>query len=124
MQHPIDGVDRNVQMTGVPVPLTVISSDGTVIDVGTVTTNAYYGTFSKSWTPPAEGDYTITASFVGDDSYGSSGASTAVSIGPAPAEITIPEQIAPPDYTMTIVGMGIAVMAVVAVVGLLIYKKK
>ena len=46
------------------------------------------------------------------------------SIGPASAEITIPEQIAPPEYTMTIVGMGIAVMAVVAVVGLLIYKKK
>jgi hypothetical protein len=124
MQRPIDGLDHNIQMTGVPVVLTAVGSDGTVIDLGTVTTNAYYGTFSKSWTPPAEGDYTIIVSFASDDSYGSSAASTVVSVGPAPAAVQFPEQITPPDYTMTIVGTGIAIMALVAIVGILLYRKR
>jgi hypothetical protein len=47
MQHPIDGVNQKTVMTGVPVTLTAIGSDGTVVDIGVATTNAYYGTFSK-----------------------------------------------------------------------------
>ena len=124
MQHPIDGLDHNVQMTGVPVTLFAIASDGTVIDIGAATTNAYYGTFSKAWTPPKEDTYTITASFAGDDSYGSSGAGTAVSVGPAPAAITFPEQPAPLDYTMTIIAGVIAVIIAVGIVGILLYRKK
>jgi PQQ-like domain len=124
MQFPIDGTWHNVTMTGVPVVLTALDENGNPTDIGTVTTDAYYGTFEKAWTPPAEGTYKIIASFTGDDSYGSSGAATAISVGPAQEQITIPEQVTPPDYTMTIVGMGIAVMAVVAIVGLLIYRKK
>jgi hypothetical protein len=106
------------------VTLTAIGSDGTVIDIGAATTNAYYGTFSKAWTPPKEDTYTITASFTGDDSYGSSGAGTAVSVGPAPAAITFPEQAPPIDYTMTIIGGVIAVIIAVAIVGILLYRKK
>jgi hypothetical protein len=102
-------------MTGVPVTLTAIGADGTVIDIGATTTNPYYGTFSTAWTPPKEGVYTITASFTGDDSYGSSAAATAVSVGPAPQEIQIPEQITPPDYSLTIIGAAIAIMAVVVI---------
>jgi hypothetical protein len=113
IQLPIDGIYHNVTMTGVPVTLTAIDSVGNVIDLGTVTTNPYYGTFSAAWTPPAEGVYTVTASFLGDDSYGSSGAATAVSIGSAPAEIQIPEQIVPPDYTMAIIEAAVAVIAAV-----------
>ncbi len=124
MQLPIDGIYHNVTMTGVPVSLTAIGSDGSVVDIGSVTTDAYYGSFGKEWTPPKQDTYRIIAAFGGDASYSSSGASTTVSVGAAAEKITIPEQIMPPDYTMTIVGMGIAVMAVVAIVGLLIYRKK
>ena len=124
MQTPIDGIWHNLTMTGVPVSLTAIDSAGNYVDIGVVTTSAYYGTFEKAWTPPTEETYKIIASFAGDDSYGSSAASTAVSVGPASAPIVIPEQSTPPDYTMTIVGMGIAIMAVVAIVGLLIYRKR
>jgi hypothetical protein len=124
MQHPIDGYNHNVTMTGVPVFLTAIDENGTYINIGPVTTSAYYGTFEMAWTPPAEGTYKIIASFAGDDSYGSSGASTAISIGPAPATIEIPEQAQPVDYTMTIIGAAIAIMIVVVVVGILLYRKK
>jgi hypothetical protein len=126
MQRPIDGLDHNIQMTGVPVTLTAIDSTGAVIDIGTVTTSAYYGTFSKTWVPPAEGDYKIIASFAADDSYGSSGASTAISVGPAPQQINIPEQITPIDYTMTIIGGVIAVIiaVVIAAVAIILIGRK
>jgi hypothetical protein len=124
MQLPIDGLDHDVTMTGVPVILTAIDANNNYINIGTATTSAYYGTYEMAWTPPEEGTYKIVASFPGDDSYGSSAASTAVAVGPAAAEITIPEQITPPDYTLTIIGAAIAIMIVVVIVGALLYLKK
>ena len=124
MQLPIDGKWHNETMIGVPVVLTAIDQDGNPTEIGTATTSAYYGTFEKAWTPPAEGTYKVIATFAGDDSYGSSGASTAVVVGPAPAPIEIPVQIAPPDYTLTLLGGFIAVMIAVALVGLILYRKK
>jgi len=116
-QMPINGIWGNETVIGVPVALTAIASDGSVIDIGTVTTNGYYGTFSMAWTPPDEGTYEILASFAGDDSYGSSSAATAVSVGPAPEPITFPEQPQQviPDYTMTIIGAAIAIIIAVAI---------
>ena len=55
-------------------------SSGTYIDIGTVTTDGYYGTFGLAWTPTAEGTYKIIASFEGDESYGSSAAATYVTL--------------------------------------------
>jgi PQQ-like domain len=123
-QHPIDGIYHNLTMTGVPVALTAIDESNNYIDIGVATTSAYYGTFEMAWTPPNEGTYRIIASFAGDDSYSSSAASTAISVGPAAAQITIPEQQTPPDYTMTIVGVAIAIMIVVVLVGVVLYRKK
>jgi hypothetical protein len=107
------------------VSLTAIASDGTVTDLGSVTTNGYYGTFSMSWTPPAEGKYEIIASFAADDSYGSSAAATAVTVGPAAA---VPSNggsgtEAAPDNTMLLYGILVAViiaivLAVVAIVAI------
>jgi hypothetical protein len=116
MQHPIDGIWHNVTMTGVPVTLTAIDESGGSVNIGTATTSAYYGTYEMAWTPPAEGTYKIIASFAGDESYGS--------MGPAPAAILFPEQATLVDYTMTIVGRGIAIIIAVALVGVLILRKK
>ncbi len=115
LSMPQGGLFNNQTITGVPVSLTAIGSDGTVIDLGKATTNGYSGAFNFAWTPPKEGTYDIIASFSGDDSYSSSISTTAVSVGPAPEKITIPEQPVPVDYTMTIVGVGIAVIIVVVV---------
>jgi hypothetical protein len=115
LQMPIDGLWHNETISGVPVWLMAIDENSSIIDLGTVTTNGYYGTFSKSWTPPAEGKYEIIATFASDDSYGSSAASTAVTVGPAPEKIDVPQQTTPPDYTMTIIGAAIAIMLVVVI---------
>ena len=123
MQLPIDGVGHNVQMTGVPVTLTAIGSDGSVTDIGTVTTNPYYGTFSKAWTPTKEDTYTITASFNGDDSYGTSSAATAASVGPAAETPETPGTPVIPDYTWTIIGTGIAIIIAFAIAVILLRKR-
>jgi hypothetical protein len=96
------------------VMLTAVSSDGSVIDIGTVTTNGYYGTFGQEWTPPDEGTYQIIANFAGDASYGSSGASTVISVGPATPTPETPEIPTPVDNTMLL--YGILVLVVIAII--------
>jgi hypothetical protein len=126
MQNPIDGIAHNATITGVPVVLTAIGSDGSVVDLGTVTTDGYYGTFSKTWTPPKEVDYKIVAQFAGDDSYGSSSAGTSLSVGPAVATPSTPEIPTPVDYSMLLYGIlaAVVVAIVLALVAILVVLRK
>jgi hypothetical protein len=126
MQTPIDGIWHNETITGVPVTLTALNSNGSVLNIGTVTKDGYYGTFSKSWTPADEGDYKIIASFAADDSYGSSGASTAVSVGPAPAGQQPIEIPTPPDNTMLLYGIlgAVAIAIIIGLVAILLVLRK
>jgi hypothetical protein len=111
MQQPIGGIWGNISMTGVPVYVYAIDPNNNYKDIGIATTNAYYGTFSIPFTPEVEGTYTIMASFGGDASYGNSGASTAVFVGPAPTVAPTPTPTPVPDYT----GLLYAIMAAVIV---------
>ena len=128
-QMPIDGLWHNETITGVPVVLTALSSDGTFFDIGTTTTDGYYGTFEKAWTPPAEGTYKVIATFAGDDSYGSSGAATGISVGPAPAEVPTGNggTESQPDYSMLLYGILVAVIIaiVLAIIAIaIVYRKR
>jgi hypothetical protein len=77
MQQP-----KPTNVTGVPVTLTALKSDGTSVTIGTVTSNAY-GTYTYQWNPTDQDTYTIVATFQGDDSYYSSYATAQVNVGPA-----------------------------------------
>ena len=125
LQKPQTGLWQNETITGVPVTLTAIGTDGTVIDIGTVTTNGYYGTFSKAWTPSSQGEYQIIASFAGDDSYGSSWAQTYATVTQAPqatvAPTPSPVQQSPTD--MYLAASTIAIIIAIAIVGVLILRK-
>jgi hypothetical protein len=115
-QQPINGIWNNETIIGVPVKLSAIGENNAFYDLGTVTTNGYYGTFSYTWIPPNEGNYQIVASFEGDDSYGSSSAGTALSVGP---EIQQPSEPEPPIATdMTPLYYGLAIGVVVIVVAI------
>jgi hypothetical protein len=83
MQMPIGGLWGDELIEGVPVTLSAIANDGTYVDLGVAVTDGYSGTFGLSWTPTAQGTYKIIASFEGDASYGSSSATTWVTVGPA-----------------------------------------
>jgi hypothetical protein len=127
LQMPITGLWNNESITGVPVYIYALDSNNNVIDIGTATTNGYYGTFSMAWTPPNEDTYTIIASFAADDSYGSSSAATAVTVGPAPEPIEFPPTAEPVDNTMLLYGILVTViiaivLALIAI--LLIFRKR
>ena len=98
-----------------------MSSDGSIIDIGTVATDVS-GHFKHQWTPPTKDVYTITATFMGDDSYGSSWAATGLGVDPAPEpapEYGSPEWPAYPEapaYTT----IDLAVIAAVVVVAILV----
>lgn len=125
--QPLDGIYHDQTITGVPVTLTAIDPNGNVAYIGNATTNGYYGTFSFVWTPPSEGTYTVTASFAADDSYSSSSAATSIAVSAAPVVTTPPPTATPlvmPPFEMYTVGTGIAVIIAVAIVGMLILRKR
>jgi hypothetical protein len=126
LQYPIDGIWHNETITGVPVTLSAIGSDGTYYDIGTATTDGYYGTFGMAWTPPKQDTYTIMANFAADASYGSSGAATSVTVGPAPEEVVIPPATEPTDYSMLLYGVLAAVIIaiILGVVAVLLVLRK
>ncbi|MFB3888855.1 MAG: PQQ-binding-like beta-propeller repeat protein [Candidatus Bathyarchaeia archaeon] len=94
MQQPIP---NGVTIHGVPVTVTATASNGQVTEIGTVLSDMS-GHYGLSWTPPAEGLYKITATFVGSDSYGSSYDETFVTVGPAAAA---PSPVTPPPTGTT-----------------------
>ena len=109
--------------TGVPVTLQAVDPNGNVINLGTVTSDQS-GVFKKLWTPEITGEYTIKATFAGTQSYGPSSAGTAFGVQAAQATTTPQPPAAQVDNTYIIVGMGIAIIIAIAIVGLLVLRKK
>lgn len=117
MQAPIDGIWHDQTITGVPVALCAMNEDGTYIDIGYTETDGYSGAFGMTWTPEDEGTYKIVASFEGDESYGSSSATTFVVVGPAAAAggTVEPEQLViSTEVAIALVVVAVAVIAAVA----------
>jgi len=75
LQVGVGGVFDNVPMIGVDV---MLYANG--VYIGTVKSDGYSGTFAFEWVPEDSGLYTITAEFVGDDSYGKSSATTYLTV--------------------------------------------
>jgi len=102
------------------IDITVYAYDGeNVIPIGTTTSDAR-GTFSIRWTPEKDGDYDIWAYFEGTKSYYGDDAKTTVAVLEAPE---VPPPAETPPYELYIIGVGIAIIAVVIVGILLIYRK-
>ena len=106
-QHPANVI-------GVPVSIDAVDPNQNFVHIATVTSDVS-GTFGYTWTPTIAGQYKITATFMGDDSYGSSYAQTYGSVVQAPPTPEPTPQAPIPDYTMTIVGTGIGIVIAVAI---------
>ena len=120
MQAPIDGLYHNITVNGVPVSLDSIDPNGNPVHIGD-TTSDMSGIYAFTWKPTIPGDYQITATFMGSNSYGSSWAETHANIVEAPtATQTSTQSQQSTDYTMTIVASAIAVIIAVAIVGILL----
>jgi hypothetical protein len=91
---------------GVPVTLVAVDSSGGVTEIGT-TTSDMYGNFGLAWAPSSKGTYQIIANFAGTNSYGSSSASTYITVNvaapvPTTTPTSVPTQTVAPTTTPTV----------------------
>ena len=119
MEHVYQEQPMPSDVTGVPITLAVVDSNGNYREIGSTTSTAS-GTFGFTWTPDISGDYTLYASFAGSDSYWPASAQTSLYSGDAPTPAPSAVVAQPVDSTMTIVGVGVAIIIVVVIIGALI----
>ncbi|MCL5877257.1 MAG: PQQ-binding-like beta-propeller repeat protein [Candidatus Bathyarchaeota archaeon] len=114
-------------VTGVPISIDVIDSNGNYRNIGIATSDGS-GAYSLMWTPDISGKYTVIASFAGSESYYGAYAQTALAVdeappttpAPTPAPATMAEQYFLPMTTAILV--AIAILAVLVVYS--IFKKR
>jgi hypothetical protein len=126
---PIAGLWNNETITGVLVSLDTVDPNGNSIHIADVTTDGYSGTFGYPWQPDISGQYTVTATFMGDDAYSSSFATKYVSISETNQSTSpTPSQISFDTVNNTIitglVALGIAIILSIAIVGVLLLRKR
>ena len=108
---------------GVEVTLDALDPNGNFVHIGTATSDIS-GMYSHMFTPEVPGKYTIIATFAGSKSYGPSYSETAIGVDEAAPTSPPPDYPQPFDYTMHFVGVGIAIILAVAIVGILLLRKK
>jgi hypothetical protein len=102
-------------VTGVPVTLSVLDSNGNYRPIGTTTSDSS-GFYSFQWTPNIPGKYTLYASFGGSQSYWPSSTETAFFVEPAaPTAPPYPTPVAGIASTGT-VELGVAAVIIVIVI--------
>jgi outer membrane protein assembly factor BamB len=110
--------------TGVDVTLDAIDPNGNFIHLDKVTSDTS-SLFGYAWTAPdVPGKYTVIATFAGTESYWPSYAETTMVVSEAPAATLPPQYPVPADYTMTIVIATIVLLIAIAIVGLLLLRKR
>jgi outer membrane protein assembly factor BamB len=110
-------------VTGVPVSIDVLDSNGNYRNIGSTTSDGS-GMFTFMWTPDIPGDFTVIATFAGSESYYPSNAETSFYASvPAPTASPYPTVNLPPTE-MYVVGMGIAIIIAIAIIGILLLRKK
>jgi len=105
-------------VTGVPVTLSDIDPNGNYETIGTTISDGYSGYYSMTWTPPIAGNYTITATFAGSNSYWGSYATNSIYAGATPATpqpAATPQSLTPVNNN--VITLGIAAIVVVIVIG-------
>jgi len=107
-------VQSNV--TGVPVTLTDIDPNGNYETIGTTISDGYTGAYGITWTPPIAGNYTITATFAGSNSYWGSYSTTSIYAG-TPAATAPP---APTPQSLTPIGNDVAYFGIAAIIVIII----
>jgi outer membrane protein assembly factor BamB len=112
---------------GVTVRLYAVDPNGNVAEIGTTTSDSS-GQYAVEWTAPQAGIYRITATFDGSNSYYGSWSETSLSIKqgaeatPTPSTVNLDAINTSVNTTVAI--FGIAIIAAIAVVGVLILRKK
>jgi hypothetical protein len=120
MQHAIP-----MDVKGVPVSIDAIDPNGNAVHIADVTSDMS-GTFGYIWTPSTTGLYKVTATFVGDESYGSSWAQTYVGVATGATQSPAPTNAitSSTPTELYFAASTIAIIIAIAIVGLLILRKR
>ena len=114
MQRP-----KPTDVTGVPVSIDVIDSNGNYRNIGTVTSDSN-GFFYLNWTPDISGEYKVIATFTGSQAYWPSSDVTAFTVDEvAPTTAPISEQALSAADIYLLPGI-VAIIVAVIVVGIAI----
>jgi hypothetical protein len=117
-------------ITGVPVSIDAVDPNGNFVHIATVASDGASGTFGYVWTPSIVGEYKITATFAGDDSYGSSWAQAYASVVqpasslPTQTPTTAKETVSNSDLATYLVAGIIAIIVAIIIVGAILARKK
>jgi hypothetical protein len=106
---------RPTNVTGVPVAISVMDSNGNFREIGAATTTD--GFFSFNWKPDIEGQYTVYASFSGSESYWPSHALTSFAVDPAPPTASPYPVTNLPPTEMYIAEAAAAIIIAIVLVG-------
>jgi hypothetical protein len=109
------------------VTVAVTDSNGNCYDIGTVTTSPT-GTFGLTWTPIISGNFTVTATFAGTQSYYGSSATAyfyASAVAPTAAPTATPQSnLATTADLMTYIAVAaIAIIIAIAIATVLMLRK-
>jgi len=108
MQQPMP-----TNLTGVPVTISVLDSNGNNRVIGTTKSNGN-GFFTLTWMPDIPGNFTVTATFAGTNSYYGSSANTAFYASSPPA--TPAPTAAPPTGLASTSSLELGIAAVIIVI--------
>lgn len=101
---------------GVPVTINVVDSNHNERTIGTTISDAN-GLYSISWVPDIVGNYTVTASFAGSQSYYPSSSETSFSVDQPAATPTQAPPGAASNTDMYVLGSAAAIIVVIIIVG-------
>ncbi|XHH10574.1 MAG: PQQ-binding-like beta-propeller repeat protein [Candidatus Bathyarchaeia archaeon] len=109
---------------GVPVSLDAYDPNGNYIHIADVISNVD-GSFQKLWQPENAGEYTIIATFMGTNSYGSSSASTGIGVVNAPESTATPQTSEIMQAPITTFDAAILIAVIIAIlIGIINLRKR
>ena len=115
--------EKPADAKGVEVIIEVLDPNGNSYEVARTTSDAN-GFYSATFTPQVPGKYTVIARFAGSKAYYGSSAETSIIVGEAPAA-TVEATPAPEAPVETYFAIStIAIIVAIAIVGLLILRKR
>jgi hypothetical protein len=106
-------------VTGVPVEISVLDSNDNYYSIGTAMSDGS-GTYSLTWTPEIDGNFTVYANFAGSESYYPSSAEAHFYASGAPTVTPAPTPVPQAPVGMYFTVSTIAIIIAIAIVGALI----